>query len=88
MIDDLDGDFAGGGEIEGVTLGGIERRPSLFVNFRLQRFPQFFIRFIGSGKIGVPDKETLAVVIRVDEPASDFVGGIASHFPGRGIVNM
>jgi hypothetical protein len=74
MIDDFHGEFAGLGLIEWPAFGAIESIPRGFIDIGTQGALQFIIRFVAAGEIGVADKETLAVVIRVDEPAGDIIG--------------
>ncbi|NLS92977.1 MAG: hypothetical protein GXX96_12550 [Planctomycetaceae bacterium] len=71
VVDDLDGDPAGFGFGEGAAGSAVELAPGVFVDVGAQGSFEFLIRFVGTSEVGVSDKETLAVVVGVDEPARD-----------------
>lgn len=68
VVDHLDGNLAGGRRVEGEAFGAVERGPGTLINLGAQRPLQPFIGLVRAGEIGMPDKEALPVVIRVDEP--------------------
>jgi hypothetical protein len=88
VIDNLDGDFAGGGPGEGTADGGVKGRPGGFVDLRLEGLLELFIWLVSAGEIGVPDKEAFAVIVGVKEPAGQVVGGTAANLAGGGVVNV
>ncbi len=73
MIYNLHGNFACLGLVEGLALGGVKGSPGRFINFSPEGAFQFFVWLICPGEIGVPDEETLSIVIGVYEPAGDVV---------------
>jgi hypothetical protein len=80
MIDNLDGDFAGFGGIEGAADGGIEGGPGGFVDLSLEGSLDLFELFFTVREISMADEETFAVIIRIDKPAGDILGGIAASW--------
>lgn len=88
MVDDFDGDSAGLGFGEWATLCAVNARPGRFVELGTQRALEFFVGFVRTNKVGVTDKEALAIVVGVDGPAGDIVGGGVTDFPGRRVVNI
>ena len=76
MVDNLDGDFAGGWSGEGAADRGVKGRPGGFVDLRPEGLLELFVRLVGAGKIGVADKEAFAVVVCVKKPAGQVVGSL------------
>ena len=87
MVDDFDGDLAGLGFGEWAALGAVDAGPSRFVNLGAQRALEVYVGFAGTDEVGVADEKAFAVVVGVDEPASDIVGGGVADFSGRRILN-
>src|SRR5438132_4277149 len=88
MVDDFDGDAAGLGFGEGARGVTVERSPGLLVGLSFQSGLERVVWIICTEKIGVPDKETLFVVICVDEPAGDTICVVAAHFSTIGVENI
>ncbi len=78
MVDDLYGDRACLGFVEWAARCAVETAPCRFINIGAQGAFQFVIGFFGSGEVGMAQEKTLAVVVGVDEPAGDVVGGGAA----------
>ena len=74
MIDDLYGDLAGLGLIKSLANGRVEHGPGRFVYFGAEGAFELVIGLVSAGEVGVANKETLAVIVCVDEPARDVVG--------------
>jgi hypothetical protein len=53
VIDHLHGDLAGRRSFKRPTLGRVERRPGILINFRLQRGLKALVWVISTQKIGV-----------------------------------
>ena len=88
MIDHLDSDFATFWFRKGIRCRLIQRAPGGFVDFGAQGSFEFVVGFVGAGEVGLADDEEFAVVVRVDEPAGDVVGGVGADFAGGGVVNV
>ena len=67
MIDHLHRNLPALWRIERATLRRVQRRPGRFVDLSAQRVFEPLIRIACAGEVGVPRKETLAVVVGVDE---------------------
>ena len=46
-----------------------------------------FVRLIRAGEVGLADEESLVVVVRVKEPAGNFVQVSVANFTGHGSAN-
>ena len=55
----------------------MQRRPGLFVDLRLQRALQRFIRIVRPQKLSMPHEKALFVVVRIHEPARDPIRVVA-----------
>lgn len=88
MVDDLDGDLAGVGSVEGAALGGVQFCPGRFIHLCPERPLQLLVGPVAAREIGVAHEEALAVVVGVDEPAGDVGSGVAANLPGGGIVDV
>jgi hypothetical protein len=62
VVDDLDGDLAGGGAGEGLAGGGVEGRPGGCVDVGAQGALELFVGLVDADEVGVADEEALAVV--------------------------
>src|SRR5271168_1833964 len=72
MVDDFDGDAAGGGFGEGARDVAVETRPGLLVDLGPQcRFQRLVGVGGGAEEIGVADEEAFLVVIGGDKPQRD-----------------
>src|SRR6266446_6612592 len=76
MVDDLYRNAAGLRFGEWTRSIAVERSPCFFVDLGFQRGLQRAVQIVCAKKIGVPDEETLFVVVGVDEPAGDTVGAV------------
>ena len=74
VVDHFDRHLARGRRLEGVARGAVEGRPLGLVDLGSEGSLELAVRVIGPEEVGVPDEETLAVVIRVDEPTGDVAG--------------
>lgn len=88
MIDDLHGDAARVGFRKGTAGVAVERGPSVGVDLGLERCFEGRVRIVLPQKVGVPDKETLLVVVGVDEPTGYTIRPVASDFTGIGVENI
>ena len=88
MVDYLNGYFAGAWLVKRPASGGIQGGPCTLVNFGPQGPLKFVVWFSGTGKISVPHEKALAVVIGVDKPACDVVGGAGPYFAGGGVIHV
>src|SRR5579884_4016622 len=88
MIDDLHGDAARPRLIERARSVAVQRRPRLFVDFRLEGGLQSFIGIVSAEEVGLAHKEALLVVVGVHEPAGDSLGSVAAHFAGSGVKHI
>ena len=88
MVDHLHGDLAGVGPVKRATSGRVQLRPGRLVHLGPERPLQLLIRLVPAREIGVAHEETLAVVVRVDEPAGDVGGRVAANLPGGGVVDV
>ena len=89
MIDNLDRDLAFIGRfLEGDGFVGVERAPGGFVDFGAEGAFEFVVGFVGACEVGVADDEGFFVVVGVDEPAGDVVGGVGADFACGGVVNV
>ena len=73
---------------EGAARGGVEGGPGGFVDVGPERPFQLVVGLVGPGEVGVAHKETLAVVVGVDEPAGHVIGGTGTNLAGGGVVNV
>ena len=85
MVDDLDGDAAGGGAVEGAGGVAVEGFPGSSVDLGLEGGLERLVGVVGAEEVGVADEEALLVVVGVDEPAGDAVGVVAADFAGVGL---
>lgn len=77
MVDDLDRDLAVIGRLfKRDGLIGVVRTPGGFVDFGVEATFEFVIGFIGAYEVGVADDEGFSVVVGVDDPAGNVVGGV------------
>ena len=74
VVDNLDGDLARLGGVEGVALGAVEGRPLGLVDLGAEGALELAVGVVGAEEVGVADEEALAVVVGVDESAGDVVG--------------
>ncbi len=74
MVDDLHGDLARLGRVEGLALGAVEGSPEGFVDLGSEGAFELLEGLVGAEEVGVPDEEAFSVVIGVDEPTGDVVG--------------
>ncbi len=88
MVDDLDGDTAGGGFGEGAGGVAVEGGPGVGVNLGLERCLECLVGVVGAEEVGVADEEALLVVVGIDEPAGDAVGAVAAHLAGVGVEDI
>src|SRR6267378_3094783 len=88
MVDDFYGNAAGLRLGEGARGVAVERGPSLFVDLGFQCGLKRAIRIVCAKKVGVPDEETLFVVVGVDEPAGDAVGAVAADFTSARVKDV
>ena len=88
MVDDLDRDLAFGRFLERDGGIGVQRAPRGFVDFGAQGTFEFVVGFVGAGEVGVADDEGFAVVVGVEEPAGDVVGGVGADFARGGVVDV
>ena len=88
MIDDLDGNFACFRGVKRAAFGGIEHGPGGFVDLSTEGALELFVGLIGTGEIGVADEEAFTVVVGVDEPSGDVVGGVTPNLAGGRVVNV
>lgn len=56
--------------------------------FRFQCAFELVVWLVGAGEVGVTDEEAFPVVVGVDEPAGDVVGGMAADLAGCRIVDV
>ena len=76
------------GLVERPAHRAVETAPGRFVDLGPERPLELVVGFVGPGEVGVADEEALAVVVGVDEPAGDVVGGAAADLPGRRVVHV
>jgi len=88
VVDDFDGDAAGGGCFEGARGVAVQGAPGFFVDFGSQCGAERFIRIVGAEEVGVADEEAFFVVIGIDEPAGDAVGVVAADFAAVGVEDV
>ena len=88
MIDHLDRDLAGLGLLKGVGGRRVQGAPGGLIDLGPQGALQFFVRLVGAGKVGVANDEGFLVVVGVDEPAGNVVGGVGAHFASGRVVNV
>ncbi len=89
MIDDLDRDLAFIGRfLEGDGFVRVERAPGGFVDFGAEGAFEFVVGFVGAGEVGMADDEGFFVVVGVDEPAGDVIGGVGADLASGGVVNV
>ena len=82
MIDDLHGDAAAFGLVEGAGDVAVQALPGFFIDLGLQGGLEGLVRIVGAQEVGVTDEEGFLVVVGVDEPAGDAVGAVADDFAG------
>ena len=68
MVDDLDGDAARFGFVEGARYVAVEGLPRVLVDLGLERGLERLVRVVRAEEVGVADEEALFVVVSVDEP--------------------
>ncbi len=88
MINDLDGYPTGCRFVEwsrGIT---VQTGPGFFVDFGFEGGFQCFIGIVGAQEVGMTDKETLFVVVGIDEPAGNAFSTIATDFAGIGMKDV
>ena len=88
VINDLDGDAAGGGLGEWAGGVAVQGRPGVEVDFGLERRLERLVGVVRAQEVGVADEEALLVVVGVDEPAGDAVGAVAPHLAGVGVEDV
>ena len=77
-----------GGAGEGTADGAVERAPGRLVNLGAQGVLELFVGFVCAGEVGVAHEEALAVVVGVNEPAGDVVGGRVANLAGGRVVDV
>src|SRR6266516_2514650 len=78
VIDDFDGDLARLRFVESAADSRVKALPGSFVYLSPQGALQFLVRVIGPCEVSVAHKEAFAVVVGVDKPAGNVVGGAVS----------
>ena len=73
VVDDFDGDAAGGGFGEGAGGVAVEGRPGFGVDLGSEGGLEGLVGVVGAEEVGLADEEALLVVVGVDEPAGDAV---------------
>jgi len=71
MVDDLHGNLAGFRFVERLAHRAVQTAPSRCVDVPPLRPFEFVVGFVRPGEVGVTHEETLAIVVRVDEPAGE-----------------
>src|SRR5262245_12728782 len=71
VVDDLNGNLAALGRVEGAALCRVQRRPRFLIDLCSESALESLVRLLRAGEVGVSDKKALAVVVSVNEPASD-----------------
>ena len=89
VIDHFDRDAAAFRRREGPADGRVQRLPCRLVDRGFHRFPQSLIG-IAAKKIGVADEESVAVIVAIEEPTGDVLGGIGAgaHLARRGVEDV
>ena len=82
MINDFHRDSTRLGLVERARDVAMERGPGFFVDLGLQRCLERLVGIIRAEEIRVADEEAFFVVVRVDEPARDPIGAVATNFAG------
>ena len=59
--------------------------PSLRVDLSLQRSLETLVGVVLAEEVGLTHEEALAVIVAIDEPASDVVGLVAADLAGGGV---
>ena len=85
MIDHLHGDAARGRFGERSRSVAVKGFPSFLINLGLEGGLESLVGVVGTEEVGVADEEALLVVVAIDEPAGDAVGGGAADFAGVGV---
>ena len=88
VVDDLDGDAAGGGLVEGAGQVTVQGGPRVGVDLGLQGGLQRPVGVVRAEEVGVADEEALLVVVGVDEPAGDALGAVAAYLAGVGVEHV
>ena len=88
MVDDVDGDAAGGGAVEGAGGVAVQSFPRFSVDLGLEGRLEGLVAVVGAEEVGVADEEALLVVVGIDEPAGDAVGAVAADFAGVGMEHV
>ena len=85
MVDHFDGDAAGGRLVEAARQVVAQRGPRVGIDLGLQGGLQRPVGVVRAEEVGVADEEALLVVVGVDEPAGDALGGVAPYLAGVGV---
>src|SRR5579872_968274 len=88
VIDDFHCDATARGPRERTRGVGIERRPGLLVDLRLERCLEALVGVVRAQEIGVADEEALLVVVGVDEPGGDAVGIVRADGARIGVEHV
>src|SRR5713101_7042255 len=88
VVDDLHGDAARPGLVEGTRGVAVQGGPGRVVDLGLERGLQRAVGVVGAEEVGVADEEALLVVVGVDEPAGDAVGPVAAHLAADGVEDI
>lgn len=88
VIDHLDGDLSTRWPRKGAADRAVEGCPGGFINLGAEGAFELLIGFIGAGEVGVADKEAFAVILGVNEPTGDLVGGTAADLVGGGVIDI
>lgn len=88
VVDDFDGDAAGGWLGEGPGGVAVERFPGFQVDLGFEGGLESFVGVVGTEKVSVAHEEAFLVVVGVDKPAGDAVGVVATDFSGVGVEDI
>src|SRR5713101_5004422 len=88
VVDDLHGDAARSGLVEGTRRVAVQGGPGRLVDLGLERGLQRAVGVVRPQEVGVADEEALLVVVGVDEPAGDAVGPVTAHFAAGGVEDV
>ena len=85
VVDDFDGDAAGGGFFEWARGVAVQRCPGVGVDLGFERGLERLVGIVGAEEVGVAHEKVFLVVVGVDEPTGDPFRPVAAHFARVGV---
>ena len=88
VVDHLDGDSTSFRRIKRAAGGRVQFRPGRLVNLGPERPLELVVGIARTREVSVAHEEALAIIVGIDEPAGNIVGGVRANLAGGRVVDV